>query len=155
LVVNTSAETDRLRAEVEELIAKARTEADETVAKARAEAEQVLAEARAEAQNTLARSQTDAEEQLQRSEEELAALREQAETRMRVLQADTEAVWKERRELFAGIRAMASGLVELSDAAAARFPGGEPAGPEELRANENLKAASVFFAGELDPHRPR
>jgi transposase len=26
---------------------------------------------------------------------------------------------------------------------------------ELRRANEILKAASVFFAGELDPHRPR
>jgi len=26
---------------------------------------------------------------------------------------------------------------------------------ELRRTNENLKAASVFFAGELDPHRPR
>jgi DivIVA domain-containing protein len=120
LVVNTSAETDGLRAEAEELIAKARTEAEETLAKARAEA-----------QNTVARSQAESEERLQRSEEELAALREQAETRMRLLQADTEAVWKERRELLAGIRALAGGLVELSDAAAARFPGGEPAEPEE------------------------
>jgi DivIVA domain-containing protein len=136
LVVNTSAETDRLSAEAEELIAKARTEAEETIAKARAEAEEVLAEASAEAQNTRARSQAEAEERLQRSKEELAALREQAETRMGVLQADTEAVWKERRELLAGIRATASSLVELSDAAAARFPGQGLAEPEELLAAE-------------------
>jgi DivIVA domain-containing protein len=126
LVVNTSAETDGLRAEAEQLLAKARTEAEEKVAKARAEAEQILAQASAEAQNTLARSQAEAAERLQRSEEELAALREQTETRMRVLQADTEAVWKERRDLLADIRETASGLLELSDAAAARFAGKEP-----------------------------
>ena len=135
LVVNTSAETDGLRAEAEELLATARTEAEQRVAEARAEGEQVLAEASAEAQKTLARSQAEAEERLQRSEEELAALRERMETRMRVLQADTEQLVKERRELLAGIRATASGLLELSEAAA-RFPGEEPAGPEELVAPE-------------------
>jgi len=136
LVVNTSAETDGLRAEAEELLATARTEAEQRVAEARGEGEQVLAEASAEAQKTLARSQAEAEERLQRSEEELAALREQMETRMRVLQADTEQLVKERRELLAGIRATASGLLELSEAAATRFPGEEPAGPEELVAPE-------------------
>jgi DivIVA domain-containing protein len=131
LVVNTSAEADRVRAEADELIANARTEADDSVAKAKAEADEILAEARAEAQNTLARSQAEADERLQRSEEELAALREEAETRMREIQAETDAVCKERRELLDDMRGMTSGLVDLTNAAAARFPRGEPAEPEE------------------------
>jgi DivIVA domain-containing protein len=131
LVVNTSAEADRVKAEADELITNARTEADDTVAKAKAEADELLADARAEAQNTLARSQAEAHERLQRLQEELAALREEAETRMRKIQADTEAVWKERRELLDEIRGMAGGLVDLANAAAARFPRREPAGPEE------------------------
>ncbi len=57
--------------------------------------------------------------------------RDQAETRMREIQADTEAVWKERRELLDDIRGMASGLVDLANAAAARFPSRGPADPEE------------------------
>jgi DivIVA domain-containing protein len=131
LVVNTSVEADRVKAEADELIANARTGADDAVAKAKAEADGILAEARAEAQDSLARSQAEADERLQRSEEELAALRDQAETRMREIQADTEAIWKERRELLEDIRAMASGLVGSADAAAARFPSREPAGPKE------------------------
>ncbi len=130
-VVNTSAEADRVKAEADELIANARTEADETLAKAKAEAAELLADTRAEAHNTLARSQAEAEERLQRSQEELAALRDQAETRMREIQADTEALWKERRELLDHIRKMAGGLLDLANAAAARFPRREPAGPEE------------------------
>jgi DivIVA domain-containing protein len=129
-VVNTSAEADRVKTEADELIANARTEADATLAKAKAEAAELLADARAEAHNTLARSQAEAEERLQRSQEELAALRDQAETRLREIQADTEALWKERRELLDDIRGMAGGLVDLANAAAARFPRREP-GPEE------------------------
>jgi hypothetical protein len=88
------------------------------------------AEATCQAQDSLARSRAEADELLQRSQAELAALRDQAEARMREIQADTEAIWKERRELLEDIRAMASGLVDSADAAAARFPSHEPAGPE-------------------------
>jgi TolA-binding protein len=70
-------------------------------------------------------------ERLQQLREELATLQDQAEARMREIQADTEAIWKQRRELLEDIRAMASGLVDSADAAAARFPSREPAGPEE------------------------
>ncbi len=109
LVVNTSAEADRVKDEADELIANARTEADDAVAKAKAQAD----------------------ERLQRLREELATLRDQAEARMREIQADTEVIWKERRELLEDIRGMASGLVDSADAAAARFPSRGPAGPEE------------------------
>jgi DivIVA domain-containing protein len=131
LVVNTSAEADRVKAEADDLIANARTEADDAVAKAKAQADGILAEARAEAQDSLARSRAEADEHLQRSQVELAALRDQAEARMREIQADTEAIWKERRELLEDIRRMASGLVDSADAAVARFPSRGPAGPEE------------------------
>ena len=131
LVVNTSAEAERVKAEADQLIANARTEADNTVAKAKAEANEMLADASTEARNTLARAQAEADERLQRSREELAALREDAETRLREIQADTEAVWKERRELLDDIRRMAGGLVNAADAATARFPRQEPTGPEE------------------------
>jgi DivIVA domain-containing protein len=131
LTVNTSAEADRVKAEAEEFVATARREADETVAKAKSEADEMLAAARAEAQNILARTQAEVDERLQRLQEELAALREEAETRRREIQADTEAVWKERHELLEDIRRMAGGLVDLANAAAARIQGGESAGQEE------------------------
>jgi DivIVA domain-containing protein len=131
LVVNTSADADRVKAEADELIANARTEADGTAATAKAEADEMLANATAEAQNTHARAQAEADERLQQLQEELAALRDQAETRMREIQADTEAIWKQRGELFDDIRGMAGGLVDLTDAAAARIQRHEPAGPEE------------------------
>ncbi len=133
LVVNTSAEADRIKVEADELIANAKAEADETVANAKAGADEMVAEARAEAQNTLARMQAEADERLRRLQEEIAALSEQAETRMRELQADTEAVWRKRRELLDDILGVASGLVDAANAAADRIPipGQEPTELEE------------------------
>ncbi len=91
----------------------------------------MLADAKEEAQNVLARTQAEADERLQRLQEELTALREEAETRRRDIQADTEAVWKERHELLEDIRRMAAGLVDLTNAAAARIQRSEPGGPQE------------------------
>ena len=144
LTVQTSAEADRVKAEAEEFAANARREADETVAKKTSEADGVLADAKGEAQNILARAQAEADERLQRSQQELAALREEAEARRREIQADTEAVWKERHELLEDIRRMAAGLVDLTNAAAARIQQSEPGGPQE----ETLE----FDAGdEIEP----
>ena len=131
LTVQTGADADRVKAEAEEFAANARREADETVAKAKSEADGVLADAKGEAQNVLSRAQAEADERLQRSQRELAALREEAEARRREIQADTEAVWKERHELLEDIRRMAAGLVDLTNSAAARIQRSEPGGPQE------------------------
>jgi len=132
LIVNTSAEADRVKAQTDERVANARTKADETAAKAKAEADEMLADARAKAQDTLERASAEAEEQRQRSQEQLQAQRREAETRLREIEADTEALWQERSELLEDIRATAGGLVDLADAAASRFPRGEPVGPKVL-----------------------
>jgi len=131
LTVQTSAEADRVKAEADAYSANARTEADDTVAKARSEADGVVASAKEEAENILTRTQAEADERMRRSKEELAALREQAEKRRSELQADTEAVWKERHELLEDIRRMAAGLVDLTNAAAARIQRSEVAEPQE------------------------
>jgi hypothetical protein len=91
----------------------------------------VLASAKEEAENILTRAQAEADERMRRSKEELAALREQAEKRRSEIQSDTEAVWKERHELLEDIRRMASGLVDLTNAAAARIQRSEAAEPQE------------------------
>ncbi len=131
LLVNTSAEADRIKAEADQLIANARMEADAAAAKAQSEADELRGEAKAEAQNTLARAQAEADERLRRLKEELAAMREEAETRRGEIQADTEAVWKERHELLEDVSTMASRLVDLANAAAARSHGREAAGSDE------------------------
>jgi DivIVA domain-containing protein len=131
VLVNASDAADRTRAEADELLTKARAEAEKTLATAKAEAEKALATARAGAEEILTRSRTEGGERLQRSEKEIAVRRELAETRMRDLQADTEAVWKERRELLDHMRGMAARLTEMASEAAARFPPRKPGESEE------------------------
>ena len=129
--------TAAARGEAEEIMAGAKAEAAELVVGASteadrlgAEAEQVVARAQAQAEKTIADAQAEASEHLSRSEEEIAALEEQAEARMRELRADTEVVWKERRELLGDIHGMATRLEEAASEAAARFSPQESAEPD-------------------------
>jgi DivIVA domain-containing protein len=157
LTVSTSTEVDRMKADAEESLASAKREGDDTVAKAKSEADGVLADAKGEAQSILARTQAEADERLRRLQEELAELREEAETRRREIQADTEAVWKERHELLEDIRRMAAGLVDLTNAAAARIQGSQPGGPQEetleFDAGDEIEPRGV--AKESHPDEPR
>jgi DivIVA domain-containing protein len=125
------------KAESAELVVNASTDAD----RARAEAEQVVADARSTAADIVARSEAEAAERLRRSEEEIAALQEEAEARMRKLQADTDAVWTQRRELLGEIDGMAIRLQEAAAAAAARFTPEETGQPPET-ATEELQPES-------------
>ena len=155
LLVNTSADADRIKAEADQLMANATAQADAAVAKAQSEAEELRAEAKTEAHNTRARAQSEADERLRQLKEELAALREEAESRRSEIQADTEAVWTERHELLEDVRSMASGLVDLANAAAARSHGREPDGPdeetlEERRDDQSRERAAERTAAEPD-----
>jgi DivIVA domain-containing protein len=105
------------KAEAAKLVVGASTEAD----RLGAEAEQVVARAQAEAEQTIAHAQAEAAEHLRRSEEEIQALQEQADARLRELEADTEAVRKERRGLLGDMHGMADHLQEVASAAATRF----------------------------------
>jgi len=73
---------------------------------------------------------------------------------MRDFQADTTAVWEQRRQLLEQMRGMASGLVDLADAAAAR----EPAEPDLLEALEPTREAETdshaSTGGEVDSTVP-
>jgi DivIVA domain-containing protein len=131
LTVQTSAEADRVKAEADAYAANARKEADESVAGAKSDADALLAHAKDEAQNILTRAQAQADERIRRSKEELATLREQAEMRRSEIQVDTEALWKERHELIEDIRQMAAGLVDLTNAAAARIQPSASTEPKE------------------------
>jgi DivIVA domain-containing protein len=138
------------KAESAELVVSASTEADQ----ARAEAEQILADARSTAADIVSRSEAEAAERLRRSEEEIAALHEEAETRMRELQADTEAVWTQRRELLGEIDGMATRLQEAAAAAAARFAPEETAPPVEPEGEPTLVVAPEEPAEEVSTTHP-
>src|SRR6266536_2100771 len=127
---------ERARETADEITATARreaeAEAETALAKARAEAEDILVRSRLEAENTVKRAQGEANERLQQLQAELASLRDQTEARMRDFQADTAAVWEQRRQLLEQMRGMASRLVDLADAATDR----EPDEPDLLEALE-------------------
>jgi DivIVA domain-containing protein len=132
LLVNANAEADATKTEAEKLLADSKAEAETGLAKARAEAEDILVRSRLEAENTVKGAQGEADERLQQLRAELASLRGQTEARMREFQADTSAVWEERRQLLEQMRGMASRLVDLADAATER----EPDEPDLLEALE-------------------
>jgi DivIVA domain-containing protein len=120
LHVNVSTEADGIKEEAEKVIADARSQGED-----------ILARSQQEAENTRTRSQTEAEERRRQLDEELEALREQAEARMRELQADTDRVRGERRELLEDIRVRGATLLEVADAAAVREPD-EPESVDEI-----------------------
>ena len=128
LHVNVSAEADGIREEAEKVLAEARKEGED-----------ILARSRLEAENTRAASQADAEKRRQQLDEELTTRREEAEARMRELQADTDRVKDERRELLDDIRVRGRTLLEVADAAAVR----EPDEPESVDEIERAGAENV------------
>src|SRR5438874_5104360 len=132
LLVNANAESDATKTEAEKLLADSNSEAETMLANARVEAEDMLARSRLEAENTVKRAQGEADERLQQLQAELASLRDQTEARLHEFQADTTAVWEQRRQLLDQMRGMASSLVDLADAAAER----EPVEPDLLEALE-------------------
>ena len=72
--------------------------------------------------------------------EELTTLREEAEARMRELQADTDRVRGERRELLEDIRVRGATLLEVADAADTREPDDEQNEPESVDEIERVGA---------------
>jgi DivIVA domain-containing protein len=139
LLVNANAEAEATKTEAEKLLADSKAEAETVLANARAEAEDLLTRSRLDAENTLARAQREADERLQQLQTELATLRDQTEARMREFQADTAAVWEERRLLLEQMRGMASRIVDLADAATDR----EPDEPDLLEALEPKNQAET------------
>jgi len=150
LLVNANAEADDTKTEADKLLADSKTEAQTMLANAKAEAEDILVRSRVEAEKTVTRARGEAEERLQQLQAELASLRDQTEARVREFQADTDAVWEQRRQLLEQMRDTASRLVDLADAAADR----EPDQPDLLEALEpNAQAETephAASAGEAD-----
>ena len=109
LVVSASAQAEQDRAEGERIVAAAKAEALEIVAQARATAAKTLTEARGKAA-----------ERLEQSEAEIAAALERADGRLRDLDADTNAVWKDRDALLDEIHGLAERLQNVAHDAASR-----------------------------------
>jgi len=139
LLVNANAEADATKTDAEKLLADSKAEAETVLANARAEAEDILVRARLDAENIVTHAQGEADQRLRQLQAELATLRDQTEARMREFQADTAAVWEERRQLLEQMRGMAKRLVDLADAATDR----EPDEPDLLEALEPKNQAET------------
>jgi len=76
------------------------------------EADQHCARAGAEAERILADAVTEAARRLAHAEHEIEGMRKEAEAWLRALRIDTNAIWGERRDVLADIRAIATRLNE-------------------------------------------
>jgi DivIVA domain-containing protein len=135
----TSGVLQRAREVAEEITSTALAEAEEITSRAKAEAEQSLEEvklqshqlrgrSKEEADQILAKAQAAAAEQLRQAEEQTRSVREEAEERLRALQGDTDVIWDVRRKLLEDLPRMASELMEVAGAAAARVQRPKSAG---------------------------
>ena len=86
----------------------------------------ILERAHETADGITARSRAQAEERLQRAKREAREIIEAAETRVRVLDADADDVWRERKRLIDDTQRVAAELAELAEAAERRFPAETP-----------------------------
>jgi DivIVA domain-containing protein len=92
----------------------------------------ILERAHETADGIAARSRSQAAERLEAAEREARETLEAAETRVRMLDADADEVWRERKRLIDDVRRVADELTELAEAAGRRFPAEEPAETEVL-----------------------
>jgi DivIVA domain-containing protein len=121
------------KSDAEKIKADASSQADETIANARSDMEKTTARANAEAEQVLVRSRAEAADHLRRVQEEVKALQDSAEKRLHELEADTDAIRKQRGELVEDIRQLVVRLEELVGGARARVDDRQPSEqPTEL-----------------------
>ena len=86
----------------------------------------ILERAHETADGITARSRAQAEARFQRAEREAREIVDAAEVRSRVLDADADEIWRERKRLLDDTARVAAELAELADAANRRFPAETP-----------------------------
>jgi len=95
----------------------------------------VLQRAQEAADELTAESRSKAGERVKEAEREAAKIVEDAHKRVKQLDADTEALWAERRRLIEDVKRIADGLRDSADEAIARFPAEEEPETEEAEAD--------------------
>lgn len=103
--VSIAEELERIGEQTASILVVAHDQAHETTRRAREQAERCVADAAANA----------------------VAITAEAEERLRELDAETDAVWRERERLLDDVRAVSAALRELADEASDRFPAAEAA----------------------------
>jgi cell division septum initiation protein DivIVA len=104
----------------------------------------ILQRAHDTAEQITAQSRSEAEDRLEAARQEAARITAAAEQRLKDLDADTDRIWAERRQIVEDTRELAGQLLGMTDSAAERFPAAEtseepvlgdtpePAGPPEF-----------------------
>lgn len=138
--------TAEAQAEAEATTAQARAEARETIDNVALQADELRVRSKQQADETLTRAREQAAQLVLRAEEQARTVHEQAEPRLRELEADIEAVWDARRKLLEDLPRMATELMEIAGAAAARLrrppgAGGAAAQPAQPRGEGSARDA--------------
>jgi DivIVA domain-containing protein len=97
----------------------------------------ILERAHETADGITSRSRAQAAERVATAEREAREMIDAAETRVRVLDADADEVWRERKRLIDDVQRVAAELAELADAAGRRFP---PETPESAADTATIDA---------------
>jgi hypothetical protein len=113
---------------------------------------QLRGRSKEEADEILAKAQAEAKERLRLAEEETMSVRQEAEERLRAVQGDIEAVWDARRKLLEDLPRMATELMEVAGAAAARFQ--RPKGAGKPPAPPRPRPPSSDSSEQTRPLRP-
>ncbi len=85
----------------------------------------ILQRAHDTAEQITAQSRSEAEDRLEAARREAARITAAAEQRLKDLDADTDRIWAERRQIVEDTRELAGQLLGLTDSAAERFPAAE------------------------------
>lgn len=85
----------------------------------------ILQRAHESAQKITVHSRAEAEDRLERARSEAQEITADAERRVADLDAETDAIWAERRRIVTDVNALASQLTELAESALERFPAAE------------------------------
>ena len=85
----------------------------------------ILQRAHDTAEQITAQSRSEAEDRLEEARQEAARITAAAEQRLKDLDADTDRIWSERRQIVEDTRELAGQLLGLTDSAAERFPAAE------------------------------
>ena len=82
----------------------------------------ILRVANEQAEAVTRRAQTEAERCLAEAQSDASAITDAAKQQLRLLDSETDSVWRERERLVAGLRELADGMASLAQDAADRFP---------------------------------
>jgi hypothetical protein len=113
----------------------------------------ILQRAHESAEKITVRSRAEAEDRLERARREAQQLTADAELRVTDLDAETDAIWAERRRIVADVNSLASQLTELAQAALERFPAAETAAETGAETSEQDGAESARDEDPTAVHR--